>query len=456
MSETISRRNFMVGCCSAIAALAGSKISNLSFTNLNAAAASSDNEIVVVVFLRGGWDALNVVMPIAGADRGYYELARKYIQVPVSGANAAINLNGQFGMHPAMAPLTGLYQSKKLAFIHAAGLTYDTRSHFDAQEFIELGTPGIKTTSSGWLTRFLSNTSLPPTVLIPALSAGGSQAMSLLGRTDAVSMSSPTGFTLNGNWQYESLQAAALRDLYNGSSWLDAAGTDTLNTVDTISTANPGTYAPANGAVYPNDSFGANLQAVAQLIKMGVGLRAATIDVGGWDTHEHEGDGGAGYFADNQLKPLAQGMAAFYADLNGSGCGSNYIARTTLVVMSEFGRRLRENDNRGTDHGHGSLMIAMGGSVKGGQIYGQWPGLANDQLYDGADLAVTTDYRRVVGEILNRRLGIADVSTIFPGYTTYAPLDFMLDNSPHGVVIPPGLIPRIFLPSVSSGGAACP
>ena len=454
MSETISRRNFLVGCCSAIAAMAGSKITNLAFTNPNAAASSTDNEIVVVVFLRGGWDALNVVMPIAGADRGYYEAARPFLKVPVSGANAAINLNGQFGMHPAMAPLTGLYQSRKLAFIHAAGLTYDTRSHFDAQEFIELGTPGVKTTSSGWLTRFLANTPLPPTVLIPALSAGGSQAMSLLGRPDAVSMSSPSGFTLNGNWQYQDLQRAALRDLYNGSSWLETAGTDTLNTVDTIATSNPGTYTPSNGAVYPNSSFGANLQAVAQLIKMGVGLRAATIDVGGWDTHEHEGDGGTGYFADNQLKPLAQGMAAFYTDLNGS-CPTNYIQHTTLVVMSEFGRRLKENANRGTDHGHGSVMMALGGNVKGGQIYGQWPGLANDQLYDRADLAVTTDYRRVVGEILNRRLGIADVSTIFPTYSGYAPIDFMVDNSPHIVTIPPGQIPRVFLPSVSSGSAVC-
>ncbi len=453
MSEMINRRQFLVGCSSAIAALAGSRLTSLAFADAQTAGADS-SDILVVVFLRGGWDALNVVMPISGADRGLYELARPYLKVPTSGANAAINLNGQFGMHPALNPLSGLYQAKKLAFIHAAGLTSDTRSHFDAQQFIELGTPGVKTTSSGWLTRCLQHISLSPAVLFPALSAGNSQAMALLGTDNAVSMNNPAGFTLNGNWQYQEAQRAALRDLYSGTSWLDAAGTDTLNTVDLIASTNPGNYTPAGGAVYPRGSFGDNLQSVAQLIKMQLGLRVATIDLGGWDTHQNEGDGGGGYFANNQLSPLAQGLAAFYTDLDG-GCGANYIGRTTVVVMSEFGRRLKENANRGTDHGHGSLLLALGGSVKGGAVYGQWPGLRNDQLYDGADLAVTTDYRQVLGEILTRRMGVADVTSVFPGYSGYTPLDFMVKRFGSSGTVPPGLLSKIFLPSITNS-PTCP
>lgn len=454
MGKSLSRRGFLMGCCSAIAAMAGSRLGSLAFYDPSAPEAAS-RDILVVVFLRGGWDALNVLPPYAGPDRGFYEAARPSLQVPLSGSNALINLDNQFGMHPGMAPLHGLYQAKKLAFIHAAGLTADTRSHFDAMQFMELGTPGVKTTGSGWLTRHLQSTpNLPALLLLPALSAGGGQAMSLLGTTDAVAMSNPSGFHLNGSWQYEELQRAALRDLYTGSSWLETAGTETLNMVDMIESTNPGDYTPGNGAVYPNGSFGENLQAIAQLIKMEVGLQVATIDLGGWDTHEHQGDGSAGYFSDNLLKPLAQGLAAFYTDLDGS-CSSDYNQRTTVVVMSEFGRRLKENANRGTDHGHGSLLLALGGGVKGGKVYGQWPGLQNDQLYDGSDLAVTTDYRRVLSEILTRRLGNPNLEAVFPGYTGYTPLDFVLDAYPPSPTLPPGLDNKTYLPFINNPEVVC-
>jgi uncharacterized protein (DUF1501 family) len=444
-----------MGCSGAIAAMAGARLTSLAFADPRAPGAYNE-EILVVVFLRGGWDSLNVVPPIAGPDRGYYETARPDLKVPASGPGAALPLNGLLGLHPSMAPLYSLYQAQKLAVVHAAGLTSDTRSHFDAMQYMELGTPGVKTTGSGWITRHLQSApDLPPTILLPALSAGSSQAMSLLGYTDSVSMSSPSGFRLQGNWQYEDLQRAALRDLYSGDSWLDRAGAETLDTVDLIESANPGTYQPANGAVYPNHSFGSNLQAVAQLIKMNVGLRVATIDLGGWDTHEYQGDGSAGYLSTNLLTPLAQGLAAFYTDLDGCGA-SNYNKRTTIVVMSEFGRRLRENANHGTDHGHGNVMLVLGGNVNGGQVYGQWPGLRNDQLYDGADLAITTDYRRVLSEIVTRRLGNPNLGTIFPNYSGFTPMNIVVDAYP-SPNIPPGYDQKTYLPMISrSETIGCP
>jgi uncharacterized protein (DUF1501 family) len=456
MSKSISRRDFLVGCSSAIAALSGSRLTHLAFSDPNAPGSYND-EILIVIFLRGGWDALNVVPPIGGPDRGYYESARAALSVPVSGPGAALNLDGQFGLHPAMAPLHSLYQAHKLAIVHAAGLTSDTRSHFDAMQFMELGTPGVKTTGTGWITRHLQSApNLPPTILLPALSAGGSQAMSLLGTTDAVSMSSPSGFRLWGHWQYEELQRAALRDLYSGAGWLELAGTETLDTLDLIESANPGTYTPANGAIYPNGSFGDNLQAIAQLIKMQVGLRVATVDLGGWDTHEYQGDGSSGYFSYGLLEPLAEGLAALYTDLNGCGA-SDYNRRTTVVVMSEFGRRLRENANHGTDHGHGNVMLVLGGNVIGGRVYGQWPGLRNDQLYDGADLAITTDYRRVLSEIVTRRLGNPNLDVVFPGYTGYTPLDIVVDAYPAPPPIPPGLDNKVYLPLVArTETVSCP
>lgn len=449
MTSMMSRRSFLAGCCSAVAAYTGSKITNLAF----AAPTLQTTEVtdkLVVVFLRGGWDALNVVPPISGTDRGIYQAERPNIAVPTSGTGAAINLNGQFGLHASMAPLFPFYQAGKLAIIQGVGLDYDTRSHFDAMQFIELGTPGQKTIGTGWLTRHLQTApNLPASMFFPALSAGGSQTMSLMGTSDAVSMSDPSGFRLYGHWNYRDLQRAAIRDLYNGSSWLEVAGTETLNMVDLIESTNPDDYIPANGAVYPNGSFGDNLQAIAQLIKMQLGMQVATIDLGGWDTHENQGSDGAGYFATNLLTPLAQGLAALYTDLNG-GCGANFIKRTTIVVMSEFGRRLKENANRGTDHGHGNVMLVLGGSVKGGALYGQWPGLSNEQLYDRADLRVTTDFRRVLSEIIMRRLGNPNIDQIFPGYSGFTPLDFMVNAYPEPGVIPPGLDQHTYLPLIST------
>lgn len=413
-----TRRQFLQGCSAAIAAMAGARLSNLAFANLESPMAEN-NDILICVFLRGGWDALNVIPPIAGTDRGYYESARANLKIPTSGTNSTLALDDRFGFHPALAPLHELYKAKRLAVVHAVGLTADTRSHFDAMQFMELGTPGAKSSTTGWITRHLNSIGVG-NALIPALSAGSSQPVSLSGLTNSTTMSSANSFKLGGHWKYIEQQQAALRQMYGSSnSWLHLAGLNTLNAVDTIEQASAGNYTPANGATYPNGSFGDQLKTIAQMIKMNLGLRAATVDFGGWDSHENQGDGGTGYLS-NLLTSLSQGLAAFYTDLDGAG-GANYASRLSVVVMSEFGRRLKENANRGTDHGHGSAMLVMGGGINGGQVYGNWPGLANEQLYDRADLAITTDYRQVLGELVVRRLGNKNLGAVFAG-VNYAPL----------------------------------
>jgi hypothetical protein len=236
-------------------------------------------------------------------------------------------------------------------------------------------------------------------------------------------MRSPDDFSLHGHWYYADWQRQALRQMYTGSSWLHEAGIKSLNALDVIEWSNPGDYTPGNGAVYPNGGFGNDLQSVAQMIKMQLGLRIVTVDLGGWDTHEWQGDDGTGYFA-QQIQQLSEGMAAFYTDLSNHN-GTDHTKRLTVVVMSEFGRSFSQNASHGTDHGHGNVMLVMGGTVNGGKVYGQWPGLATEQLYDRRDLQITTDYRRVLSEILIRRLGNPNLGTIFPNYADYSPLGIL-------------------------------
>lgn len=422
-NQTLSRRSFMVGCSTAIAALAGSRIGNIAF------AVGEDNpECVIAVFLRGGWDALNVVPPVAaGPDRGYYEAARTALRIATTGTNSAYNLDGFFGLHPSMAPLMSLFQAQRLAIVHAAGLTYDTRSHFDAMQYIETATLGSKS-GSGWLTRYMQTLTLPPTTALPAISAGSGRAASLVGYPEAVAMSSPSTFHVSTNTQYRGQQVNALRTMYGSNAdWLDVAGKETVEAIDLIASKNLGTYTPANGATYPANSFGSNLRLVAQMIKAGVGLTAATVDLGGWDTHENQGSTNPANPMPALLSTLSLGLEALHTDLEACAGQSDFNAKTTVVVMSEFGRRLKENANAGTDHGHGSVMLVLGKTVKGGKVYGQWPGLANEQLYQRADLAVTTDYRRVLSEILRVRTGRTDaqLASIFPNYTPQADLGLM-------------------------------
>jgi uncharacterized protein (DUF1501 family) len=343
-----------------------------------------------------------------GDDRGFYEKARPDIQIP-----NLLRLNDQFGLHPAMSPLYDLYQAGKASVIHAVGLDVDTRSHFDAQEYIELGTPGIKNTASGWITRHLQASGISS--ILPVLSTEG-QPTSLLNFVPTVSLSAPEDFSLWDNGLRAS-HTNALRTMYSGESLLHRAGLRTLDALDIVSPLTGGGYQPANGAYYNDDDFGRQLKTVAQMIKLDAGLRVAAVDFGGWDTHEYQNDRDGGYMAD-LLNSLASGLANFYLDLD-----SGYTEKLSVVVVSEFGRRLVQNESYGTDHGHGSVMFTLGGSVNGGQVFGNWPGLNNDQLYDHADLAVTTDYRQVLGELLAKRMNNTNIESVFPGFSgNYNPL----------------------------------
>ena len=396
MPAKFTRRNFLQGCSSAIAALAGARLTNVSFAQQN-----NSSDALVVIFLRGGWDALNVIPPMDGEDRGFYETARPDIKI-----SDLLPLNDQFGMHPALAPLHELYQQEKMAIIHAVGLNYDTRSHFDAMEYIELGTPGAKNTASGWITRHLQSQGVSS--ILPALSTSGAPS-SLLNFTPTVNLNDPSDFSQWDNGLVAS-QQRALRQMYNGETLLHHAGLRTLDSLSIVSPLVEEEYQPANGASYHDDELSQQLKTVARMIKLDTGLRVATVDYGGWDTHEYETDGNGGYIAE-LLGNLASGLSNFYLDLD-----SGYTDRLSVVVISEFGRRLVQNEAYGTDHGHGSVMFTLGGGVNGGQVYGAWPGLHNDQLYDHADLAITTDYRQVLSELLARRLGNTEMGTVFPGY----------------------------------------
>lgn len=423
----ISRRGFVAGCCAGIAAMSGTRFGNLTFAD-----PVENQETLVVLFLRGGMDGLNFLPPIAGADRGFYEAARPDLQVPVSGPGAAIDLNGLFGLHPGAAALHGIFQDGNLAFVQGVGQTIPNRSHFDAMQFLELGTPGTKTTGSGWLARHLASaTNLPAEIVMPSLSVGNLQTVSLLGNYETVNMNDPGSFNLEtGPWRWRPNQRTALRRLYEGgTSWLHESGLQSLNAVDVIELNAGDGYTPANGAVYPSGQFGDHLQVIAQMIKLELGLTVATLDLGGWDTHNQQGDGSGGYFA-GLIQTLAEGLAAFYQDLDGGGA-ANYTNRLTFVMQSEFGRRFEQNADRGTDHGHGNVMMLMGGNVNGG-FHGSFPGLHPDQLFEGDDLAVTTDYRQVLSEILIRRMCNPHLGQVFPGFTGYAP---------SGVVNGPDLTP---------------
>lgn len=451
-----TRRGFLVGCSAAIAAWG----SGLSFTAFGSAEAEPNQNIIVVIFLRGGIDGLSVVFPIDGPDRGYYQSKRPSLAIPTSGDNAARLLNDRFGLHPGAAALHELYQDGKLAIVHATGLTSDTRSHFDAMQYMELGTPNSKSIGTGWLTRHLQSAeSLPAEIVMPAVAVGNLQPTSLFGSRESVGMTTPNDFSFGGHWRYGEWQRSAMRKMYSGaSSWLHQAGLQTLDAIDVIERANPQSYTPGNGAVYPNTGFGRSLQTVAQVIRLQLGLRVATLDLGGWDTHEYQGDAGGGYFR-SKLEELSNGIAAFLLDLSNDN-GVDHTKRITVVVMSEFGRTFQENGSRGTDHGHGNIMLVAGGAVNGGQVFGEWPGLATDQLYDRRDLAITTDYRRVLSEILIRRLGNPKLGAVFPGYTGYEPLgvvqgaDLEVDygsSTPTPTPSPtPGqsLSSRIYLPTV--------
>jgi uncharacterized protein (DUF1501 family) len=382
-----------------------------------AQAAKARKKILIAIFQRGAVDGLNMIVPFG--EKAYYD-ARPTIAIPKPNQqDGAIDLDGFFGLHPRMAPLEPLYRRGELAIVHASGSHDETRSHFDAQDYMESGTPGRKATRDGWLNRYLhAKEHAEKASPFRAVAVSQSLPRSLQGTAPALAIGRLGQFGIRAGRDgdvmasgFESQYAAA------ADSLLGSTGKDAFDAVRMLETANPGAHAPANGAEYPTSGFGEAMKQVAQLIKADLGLEVAFAELGQWDHHANEG-AVTGQIA-NRLNDFSRGIAAFAQDLG------DRMADVVLVTMSEFGRTVRENGNRGTDHGHGNAMLILGGDVKGGRIYGQWPGLDRDQLWQGRDLAITTDFRDVFAECVTGHLGARDVAPIFPGYVYKQKLGFL-------------------------------
>lgn len=370
-------------------------------------------DVLVCVFLRGGIDGLSAIVPY-GDGANYYD-ARPTLAIPEPGSNAdaVVDLDGYFGLHPSLASLKDIYSSGALAVVHATGSINPSRSHFDAMQFMEYGTPGSKTTGTGWIGRHLQSAAWQNDSPFRAVGMGAMVPSSLRGSVTPLSLQSIADFHLRGREGELRQIQQTLSQLYTveaPTGMLDAQAKLVFETVDMLQAINANGYQPANGALYPTDDegFGMGLKQIAQLIKADVGLEVACVDLGGWDTHENEGTRG-GYFAD-QLNILGQGLSAFYTDLQ------DRMGGVSVVTMSEFGRRVSENASQGTDHGHGNFMLLMGGGMKGGQVHTNWPTLAPDALNDG-DLQITTDYRDVLADVISHRLLNPAVDQIFPDYS---------------------------------------
>jgi uncharacterized protein (DUF1501 family) len=363
------------------------------------------NKRLVVIFQRGAADGLNIVVP--HGEPQYYAM-RPSINIP---RKSVLDLNGFFGLHPSLASFQPLWQQGHLAIVHAAGSPDTTRSHFDAQDFMETGTPGVKITQDGWLNRSLRNLpSAPTTSPFRALALGPSLPRILSGAEPAVAMNNINDFSVGGRNPKPSSAALAFEAMYDHSSdsVLHGTGTETFDAVKMLKAADPAKYTPGPGATYPKGRFGDSLRQLAQLIKANLGVQVAFADIGGWDHHVNEG-ATEGQLA-NVLSDFSQSLAAFWNDLGDLG------EDTVVVTMSEFGRTARENGNRGTDHGHANVMFVLGGLVKGGKVYGRWPGLDQSQLYEGRDLALTTDFRQVIGEAVAHHMGNTNLAAVFPGF----------------------------------------
>ena len=387
------------------------------FLARTAAAAESRRRVLIAIFQRGAVDGLNMVVPFG--ERAYYA-ARPSIAIgaPGSGPGAAIDLDGFFGLHPRLSPLKPFYDARQMAIVHACGSPDATRSHFDAQDYMETATPGVKSTTDGWLNRYLHAREHQAATPFRAVALAQQLPRSLQGIAPALAIGQIDRFGIRAGQNTEMVQssfeteyaAAADRVLNNTSR-------DAFNAIRMLKDADPQRYSPANGAEYPPSAYGLALKQIAQLIKANVGLEVAFAESGQWDHHANEG-AATGQLA-NRLDDFARGIAALARDLG------ERMADVAIVTMSEFGRTVGENGNRGTDHGHGNAMFLLGGGVKGGKVYGRWPGLAPEQRHEGRDLAITTDFRAVFNEVVQTHLGLKDTRTVFPGFTSPAPLGFI-------------------------------
>lgn len=364
-------------------------------------------DTLVVVFLRGAADVLNMVVP-HGED-AYYQL-RPSLGIPrpddsgVKKEDRAVDLDGFFGLHPTMQPLLDAWQSEQLAIIHACGAPDESRSHFKAMELMERGVDDERGPASGWIGRHLATLNTGNSSPLRAVGMGTRPQRSLSGSVPVSALRSIADFHLGGDARALQQMRLALNTVYAD----DVLGQDTLSIMDTLQTLDPLKYTASRSAIYPDTEFGMALKQTAMLIKANIGLEISAIDVGGWDTHFAQGS--VNGQMPNLMKDLAEGLAAFHADM------FDHMNNLTTVTMSEFGRRASENGSLGTDHGHGSMMMVLGGHVDGGKVHGEWPGMQEGQLIGPGDLAVTTDYRDVLSEVLTKRLNNPATNEIFPEY----------------------------------------
>lgn len=420
----LKRRTFLQGCCSAIAAMSGSQLGNLAFAapgsqSRSGARAAGPRDTLVTIFLRGGMDALSLLAP--HGDSNYFA-ARPRTRLLTA---QALDIDGYFGLHPSASKLKALYDAQHLALIPACGFPDSNRSHFEAQDMIDAGVSGGKgLTQGGWLGRHLAASPPASASVFQAVSIGSGVGPSLAGAPESLAMDSAANYTLNTDGVNNSTRTA-LRAMYATHPDLSDMALGTLDAVDLLEGNPAGDYTPRNGAVYPGGEFGDDLKSLAQMLRLDIGLDSATIDFGGWDTHENQcnsGNAASGYLAD-RFKQVSDGLHAFWTDL------LEYHGRLTVVVVSEFGRRLRENDNTGTDHGHGGLMMVLSSSIRQKRIWGTWPGLATDQLFERNDVQSTTDYRQVLAELLMARRGLTSAASVFPGYVYPKPVGFFLSGT---------------------------
>jgi uncharacterized protein (DUF1501 family) len=366
----------------------------------------TDRPVIIAIFQRGAADGISMVVPFG--DKHYAGL-RPQIAIPEPSRGSGehtIDLDGFFGLHPSLDALKPIYDEGHLAIVHAVGSPDNTRSHFDAQDYMEAGAPGNKSISDGWLNRYLQVKPLNDATPFRAVAINATLPRSLAGAASAVAMQRVSDFGIRGGRatpQVEELFADLYKDTFDAVKMLRA------------STSTP--YAPAAGVQYPSSPFGQALLQVAQLVKSDVGLEVAFTDVGGWDTHANQG-ASRGQLA-NRLKEFGDGLAALYRDLG------DRMRNIVIVTMTEFGRAIRQNGSGGTDHGHASCLFVAGGPVEGGKVYGRWPGLAPDQLYEGRDLALTTDFRTVFSDLLVNHMSARDISRVFPNFASRAPLNIL-------------------------------
>ena len=401
----LTRRALLKSGACALAAVAAPP----RFLIRTAQGAERKGKVLVAIFQRGAVDGLSMVPPHGDPA---YARARASIALapPRRGDSAtALDLDGFYALHPSLAPLKGLWDARTLAVVHACGSPDTTRSHFDAQDYMESGTPGVKSTPDGWLGRAAA--ALPATSASPFRSVALASRLprSLRGDAGALAMSSLDKFDVRAAQPavarrgFESLYADGVQDLLHGT------GRETFEAVKLLKSAGASRLSPANGADYPRGRFGEALRQIAQLVRAEVGLQIAFAEVEGWDTHV--GQGAEQGQLSNRLREFSGALAAFAQDLG------DRMSDVVVLTMSEFGRTVAENGNRGTDHGHATAMLAFGGGIRGGHVYGRWPGLAPEQRFEGRDLSVTTDFRALFSEVASRHLALPATAPLFPGWS---------------------------------------